>query len=301
MRVLMSGLGDIAHKAYLPILSAQPELELHLATRDRAVLDAAGRMFRVTHRHDSVADALSAYMFDAAFVHAATDAHPALVQLLLDHRIATFVDKPLADRLDEVEALLALAERNETMLRVGFNRRFAPDYVALRGACANLIVMEKHRHRQPDTPRRVVFDDFIHVVDTLLFLAPGPVRRHTIDTQVEDGLLTAVALMLAGDGYTAIGTMHRDSGLDEERLDIIGGGTRHSVLNLSDRTGSAGTEYRKRRGDWTSVARQRGFEAMCTDFLRAVRDKVPTPTADILQTHALCEAIVDHAEGRTCQ
>jgi hypothetical protein len=35
----------------------------------------------------------------------------------------------------------------------------------------------KPSHRQPDAPRRVVFDDFIHVVDTLLFLAPGAVRR----------------------------------------------------------------------------------------------------------------------------
>ena len=298
MRVLMTGLGDIAHKAYLPILSAQPELDLHLATRDRAVVDAAGRTFRVAHRHDSVVEALAADTFDAAFVHAATGAHPALVRLLLENGIATFVDKPLADSLEEAEALVGLAERNATLLRVGFNRRFAPDYVALREIGTTLIVMEKHRHRQPDTPRRVVFDDFIHVVDTLLFLAPGPVRLHTIDTQVEDGLLTSVALMLAGDGYTAIGTMHRDSGLDEERLDMIGGGTRHSVLNLSDRSGSAGAEYRKRRGDWTSVARQRGFEAMCADFLQAVRDRAPTPAADILQTHALCAVIVDHAEGR---
>lgn len=297
MRVLVTGLGDIAHKAYLPVLSAMPGLEVHLATRDRRVLDDAGRTFRLPHLHTGIDQALSAATFDAAFVHAATGAHPTLVRSLLERGIATFVDKPLADNLPEARQLIALAERQATLLTVGFNRRFAPDYAALRGTAATMIVMEKHRHRQPDQPRRVVFDDFIHVVDTLLFLAPGPVTRRTIETHVDGGgLLSAVTLLLAGDGYTAIGTMNRDSGLDEERLDVIGAGMRQSVRNLSDTVRSAGDERHVRRGDWTPVGRQRGFEAMCADFLCAVRERRPTAAADLLATHMLCEAIVDRAE-----
>lgn len=179
---------------------------------------------------------------------------------------------------------------------VGFNRRFAPDYMALRGIGADLILMEKHRFRQPDAPRRVVFDDFIHVVDTLLFLVPGAVRRRTIETHVVDGLLHAVTLTLAGDGFTAIGTMHRDSGLDEERLDVMGGGARHTVLNLADRVETRGVQHSHRRADWTSVGRQRGFEAMCDDFLLAAREHRPVDSAAILATHEICEAIVRHAE-----
>jgi len=298
MRVLVTGLGDIAHKGYLPVLTANPELDLHLATRDQRVLRDAGRSFRVPHLHASVEHALETATFDAAFVHAATGAHPALVRLLLERRIPTFVDKPLADNLAEVQQLVALAERQATLLMVGFNRRFAPGYAALRAADTDLIIMEKHRHCQADTPRKVVFDDFIHVIDTLLFLAPAPILRRTIETHVEHGLLKAVTLMLAGDGFTAIGTMHRDSGLDEERLDVIGNGVRQSVRNMAELVRSAGTECHHRRGDWTSVGRQRGFEAMCADFLTAVREKRTTPAADILATHALCEAITAHADAQ---
>ncbi|TCP90044.1 virulence factor [Sphingomonas sp. PP-CE-1A-559] len=298
MRVLVTGLGDIAHKGYLPVLAANPELELHLATRDQQVLGDAGRSFRVAHLHASVEHALETTAFDAAFIHAATGAHPALVRMLLERRIPTFVDKPLADNLAETQELVALAERQETLLTVGFNRRFAPDYAALRGTGASLIVMEKHRHRQADTPRKVVFDDFIHVIDTLLFLAPAPVQRRTIETHVEHGLLKTVTLMLAGDGFTAIGTMHRDSGLDEERLDVIGNGVRQSVRNMAELVRSAGTECHHRRGDWTSVGRQRGFEAMCADFLTAVRVGRITSVADILATHALCEDITVHADAQ---
>lgn len=299
MRVLVTGLGDIAHKAYLPVLSRVPDLELHLATRDQDVLREAGGAFRVPHLHAGIEQALAAVTFDAAFVHASTDAHPSLVRTLLEHRVPTFVDKPLADTLDRARQLVSLAERRETLLKVGFNRRFAPDYAALREVGADFIVMEKHRHRQPDTPRRVVFDDFIHVVDTLLFLAPAPVQRRTIETHVEQGLLKAVTLVLAGDGYTAIGTMHRDSGLDEERLDVIGNGVRHSVRNMAETVRSAGTEYRHRRGDWISVGHQRGFEAMCADFLLAVRERRSTMAADILPTHEICEAIVARADAQS--
>lgn len=296
MRVLVIGLGDIARKAYLPVMATQPDLEIHLATRDRSVLDEVGRTFRIQHRHNSVIDALSATTFDAAFVHAATSAHAELVKLLLEREIATFVDKPLADNLAEVEALTMLAQTRATPLQLGFNRRFAPDYATLRGTNASLIVMEKHRNAQPDQPRRVIFDDFIHVVDTLLSMVPGPVLRHTIETNVIDGLLHAVTLTLAGDGFSAIGMMHRNSGLDEERLDVIGGGARHTVLNLADRVDTRGRQSLQRRGDWVPVGRQRGFEAMCDDFLLAARERRPVDTAAILATHRLCEAIVRHAE-----
>ena len=39
--------------------------------------------------------------------------------------------------------------------------------------------MQKHRVDLADTPRTVVFDDFSHVVDTLRFLLPAPVRDLT--------------------------------------------------------------------------------------------------------------------------
>ena len=297
MRILVTGLGDIAHKAYLPVLSAMPEVELHLATRNTQVLAQAGRSFRVAGLYSGLDEALGTESFDAAFVHAATDAHPALVRTLLDRRIPTLVDKPLADTLGEAEQLVALAERQKVLLTIGFNRRFAPGHVALKALQGDMIVMEKHRHRQPDTPRRVIFDDFIHVVDTLLFLAPGPVLRRTIETHVEQGQLLSVTLMLAGDGFTAIGTMHRNSGLNEERLDVHGDGLHHSVLNMADERRMDGTERHQRRGDWTTVGRQRGFEAMCADFLTAVRDGRPTASDAILATHGLCEAITVHAEG----
>jgi virulence factor len=296
MRVLMAGLGDIARKAYLPVLATTPGIELHLATRNRAVLTELGATYRIAHLHDGLDAALAATSFDAAFVHSATAAHPSMVAALLHHGAAVFVDKPLADSFDEAARLVDLADRQGRLLGIGFNRRFAPDYVALRTQPRAFMLMQKHRRAQPDMPRSVVFDDFIHVVDTLRFLAPAPIQRTQIETIVRDGLLSGVTVTLAGGGHHAIGTMQRESGLDEERLDIIAGDRRRSVLNLSETGDQNGIDTRTRRGDWIPVTRQRGFEAMCADFLAGVREARPTAAEDILATHRLCEDIVRHAE-----
>lgn len=299
MRVLVAGLGEIARKAYLPVLGTFPGLDLHLATRDRSVLAEVGAHYRIANRHTSIDEALSAASFDAAFVHSATETHPGMVEQLLRAGVPVFVDKPLADNFDEAARLVALAAGAGKLLTVGFNRRFAPDYAALRGAPRDVCVMQKHRRGPLDSPRRTVFDDFIHVVDTLLFLSDRPAGRVTIETIVDDGLLRSVTLMLASPGRVAVGSMSRESGLDEERLDVIGGGIKRSVLNLSEQREQAdGREVVTRRPDWASVGRQRGFEAMCADFLQGVHEGRATAAHDILETHRICEEIVRHAEGK---
>lgn len=77
MKVGCIGLGDIAQKAYLPVLTTRPGIELHLQTRNPDTLGLVGDTHHVpaARRHTDL-DALLAEGLDAAFVHAATVAHP---------------------------------------------------------------------------------------------------------------------------------------------------------------------------------------------------------------------------------
>jgi len=300
LRVGMIGLGDIAQKAYLPVLSARPDLELHLLTRDRAKLDRIGDAYRIPHRYTQL-DALLDAGVVAAFLHAATSAHLPLVERLLDAGRHVYVDKPLVTCYADAERLVRLAQRHKCSLMVGFNRRYAPAYAELRALPRDLIVMEKHRANLPAVPRSVVFDDFIHVVDTLRFLAPGPIEHTHVRVRVHDGLLHHVTLELSGDGFTALGIMHRVSGAAEEHLQVMGDGGRCRVIDLAqvvrygDGHGDGITITR--RGDWTPVARQRGIEQICAAFLDAVRCGSPLSAEDALATHAICEQIVTNAHG----
>ncbi|WP_068922095.1 Gfo/Idh/MocA family protein [Planobispora rosea] len=294
MKIAMIGLGDIAEKAYLPVLTALPGLDLHLCTRDRATLDRLGAAHRIERRSTSVEEVVKAGV-EAAFVHAATAAHAEIVEPLLLAGVHVYLDKPIAYTLAESERLVRLARERERSLLVGFNRRRAPSYADLLGLPRHLIVMQKNRRNLAQDPRIAVFDDFIHVVDTLRFLVPGPVEHTGIRARTGDGLLEHVTLELSGGGFTAFGIMDRVGGAAEETLEVMGGGVKRRVVNLADVTDYAGGETLTRRGDWTPVPRQRGIEQVCLEFLGAVRSGTVIDAADALATHALCEDIVTAA------
>ncbi|MDH3034958.1 Gfo/Idh/MocA family oxidoreductase [Streptomyces sp. TRM75561] len=299
MKVGCIGLGDIAQKAYLPVLAVQPGVELHLQTRTPATLERVGDSLHLpaAQRHAGL-DALIAAGLDAAFVHAPTDVHPQIVTRLLEAGVPTYVDKPLAYELADSERLVALAEERGVSLAVGFNRRHAPGYAQCADHPRELILMQKNRVGLPEEPRRMILDDFIHVVDTLRFLVPGQVDDVTVRARAEDGLLHHVVLQLAGDGFTALGVMNRLSGSTEEILEVSGQDSKRQVLNLAEVIDHKGQPTVRRRGDWVPVSRQRGIEQAALAFLDAVRAGKTLSARDALASHELCERVVRAVDER---
>ncbi|WP_069174195.1 Gfo/Idh/MocA family protein [Streptomyces griseus] len=296
MKVGCIGLGDIAQKAYLPVLTTVPGVVPHLQTRTPATLEAVAATHRIPGRqcHTDL-DSLLAEGLDAAFVHAPTPAHPEIVGRLIEAGVPTYVDKPLAYELADSERLVTLAEERGTALAVGFNRRLAPSYAQCAEHPRELILLQKNRAGLPEDPRTMVLDDFIHVVDTLRFLAPGPVGNVVVRARIADGLMHHVVLQLSGDGFTAIGMMNRLNGSTEEILEVSGQDSKRQVLNLSDVIDHKGQPTLRRRGDWVPVARQRGIEQSVLSFLDAVRDGQVLSARDALETHRLCERVVKDA------
>ncbi|WP_165187636.1 Gfo/Idh/MocA family protein [Caulobacter soli] len=296
LRVAMIGLGDIARKAYLPVLGPRRDIELTFVTRNTEILAELGAAWRIERLHTEL-DAALAEGLDGALVHAATAAHPDIVRRLLEAGVPTLVDKPIADNAADSEALVDLAETRGVSLMVGFNRRFAPVYQDAAGLDLPLVVMQKNRADQADETRRVVFDDFIHVVDTLRFLAPGATDAR-VHGRIEGGLLRHVALSLSGEGRDALGIMNRVSGANEETLEVSGAGAKRRIVDMAQVIDQSAQDHLTRRGDWTSVGRQRGFEGLCEHFLAAVRDGRRLSALDALETHRLCETVVTALGGQ---
>ncbi|MEV7562816.1 Gfo/Idh/MocA family oxidoreductase [Streptomyces sp. NPDC089795] len=296
MKVGCIGLGDIAQKAYLPVLTTRPGIELHLQTRNPDALALVGDTHHVpaARRHTDL-DALLAEGLDAAFVHAATVAHPEIVTRLLEAGVPTYVDKPLAYELASSRQLVERAERLGVSLAVGFNRRFAPAYAQCADHARELIIMQKNRVGLPEDPRTLVLDDFIHVVDTLRFLLPGEADHFDVRAVVREGLMHQVVLQLSGAGFTALGIMNRLSGSTEEILEVSGRDTKRQVVNLAEVIDHKGQPTVRRRGDWVPVARQRGIEQVVDHFLEAVAAGTTLSARDALRTHELCERVVTSA------
>ncbi|MFD4245145.1 Gfo/Idh/MocA family protein [Streptomyces sp. NPDC058525] len=299
MKVGCIGLGDIAQKAYLPVLTTRPEVELHLQTRTPATLERVGAIHHLpAGRLHADLDSLLAEGLDAAFVHAPTAAHPEIVTRLLEAGVPTYVDKPLAYELADSARLVELAEERGVSLAVGFNRRHAPGYTQCADHPRDLIVMQKNRVGLPEDPRTLVLDDFIHVVDTLRFLLPGEADHIDVRAVVREGLMHQVVLQMSGDGFTALGIMNRLSGSTEEILEVSGQDTKRQVVNLAEVIDHKGQPTVRRRGDWVTVARQRGIEQVVDAFLEAVETGKTLSARDALLTHELCERVVSSVLGQ---
>lgn len=295
LKIGVIGLGDIAQKAYLPVYSSMKDIEFHLYTRNQDKLKSIGEKYRFEHLHTSVESLINSGI-SAAFVHSATSSHEEIVEQLLQRNIHVFVDKPITDQYEGAKRLVELAEQQGLILMAGFNRRYAPSYRQLKEvAKPNMVIVQKHRHALPGSLRTFIYDDFIHVVDTMRYLFPYPIEDVIVNGRMEDDTLYHVVVQFISQGAIAIGIMNRDSGANEEIAEVMGPEEKRTVYNVSKMVVSKGTETMEiRASDWEPTLKKRGFEDMIVDFIDAVRTNTKPGISglDALTTHEICEKIL---------
>lgn len=299
MKVGMIGIGDIAQKAYLPVLSHYTDIEIHLCTRNQETLEQVASTYKIKHTYDSIDELLESDI-EAAFVHSSTESHEEIVERLLDHNIHVFVDKPISYHYGSSKRLVEKAKEKGLILMVGFNRRFAPPYEALKELTdLNLIIVEKHRAHHPDDARIFVFDDFIHVIDTLLNIFPYYIENYHVQGQVVDGKLYYVILQLESEQGTAIGIMNRDAGINEEIAKVFSPNETRVVRNINEATFFKGRQsVAQGTDDWEPTLHKRGFHHMTRRFIEAVnnQEKEDWDYDEDLKRHEIAEHVVQTLE-----
>lgn len=304
MNVAVIGLGEIAKKAYLPVVMSRGDAVPYLLTRDRAVLMDVGQRFRIPEaRRFHELSPLLEQPLDAAFVHAATEAHVEIVSALMRRGIPVYVDKPLDMAYQKCQALVKEVQRDNRLLLVGFNRRRAPWYRRVKMAVSDpsILVMQKNRAASPQETRTVIYDDFIHVIDTVRYLVPGAIDEMSVQGRWMGEELSSVAVTFSGSDYVALGAMNRVNGADEELLDVMGSGCKWRVEGM--RRAVCWHDQKEESwslSDWTPISEVKGFSAIVDEFLTMVEQKdfqaSRVMADDALETHRVCEAIVERLE-----
>lgn len=296
MRIALIGLGDIAQKAYLPLLASDERVTPLLCTRSPEVLDKLSRQYRIPECFTEV-DGLLASRPDAVMIHAATAVHFELAVQFLRAGIPTFVDKPLCFDYAEVEALANLALAQDCPLFVGFNRRYLPAMRAARIDNQPLTELnwQKHRHALPGLPRQFLFDDFIHVLDSLCFYggAPEGDLHAVLRRSSQQPELLAGASVAWQSGQVAVsGSMNRSAGITEERIDAYG-----DNLSLHLENCTRGTIARDKTvqtlapDDWQPVLAQRGFVAMLDHWYRQI--EVGKADGALIESYLHCHRLAE--------
>ncbi|AUV00776.1 Gfo/Idh/MocA family oxidoreductase [Phytobacter ursingii] len=283
LRIGVVGLGGIAQKAWLPVLGAATDWTLVAAwspTREKAqrVCDT----WRIPYA-GSLADL--AAQCDAVFVHTSTVSHYAVVSELLNAGVHVCVDKPLAENLADAEKLIELAARKKLTLMVGFNRRFAPLYRQLKRHLpqAASLRMDKHRSNSvgPHDLRFTLLDDYLHVVDTALWLAGGSasLASGTLLTNDEGEMIYAEHHFAQGALHITT-SMHRRAGSQREWVQAVTDGGLYDVTDMR--------EWREEQGQgivtpaipgWQSTLEQRGFAGCARHFIECVQNQTVPETA----------------------
>lgn len=298
MKVGIIGIGDICKKAYLPLITLMDDLEIVLCTRNTTTLQETKSKYKINKAVSSVDDLINEGI-ECAFIHSSTDSHYDLCKKLLSSGIHVYVDKPISYNLEEALELKDLAIKNNLILKVGFNRRFAPMISSLKNLGeANIVLIQKNRVNLPGQPRIFVYDDFIHVVDTLRFLMNGAYDNFTVDARIEDNLLQSITLKLSNSKTTAIGIMNRINGITEEIVEYMAPGKKAIVRNLTHTTLLENNSTSiKEFGDWENTLHKRGFNSIISSFIDDVKTK--NLNYDMLEdsiiTHKLCEKILKGA------
>ena len=299
LSIAIVGLGDIAQKAYLPIVTQHQDITPILCTRNQETLSELQSKYRIEQGFTDYQQLLASKP-DAVMIHSHTSAHFEMAKQALEANIATFVDKPLADNLEQAEELIALAKQQDMPLFLGFNRRFAPKLTAATIEPIRHLRWQKNRHNLSAPARSFVFDDFIHVIDGLCFYAGVQSFSDLNDWQVfsqktPEGDIVAVHIQFTHQGRLFQGSMDRYNGKAEEVIEITGAHQKWRINALTEAVlMQDGASFNRSFDDWQTTLYKRGFDGMLTAWLNAIElnkaDNIELQQA--LLTHQLCEKVV---------
>ncbi|SFN91886.1 Gfo/Idh/MocA family protein [Salegentibacter flavus] len=296
IRIALIGLGRIAQKAYLPILANHPKVDPILCTRNTYTLKTLSNQFRINNPCSTIDDLILSKP-DAAMVHSSTESHALILSKLLNAKIPVFVDKPLSYSLDESEKILDLAAKYRLPLYLGFNRRFAPLIKSISKVPDPIqISWDKNRVNLAGNPRIFIFDDFIHVIDSLRFLGKGAVQNLNVISRVKDEKLENLQVQWQQGETLLLGGMNRVSGITEERINLFSEGNKWMINNLNSGYHFTKEEENPLKFDnWESTLYKRGFVNMIEDWINVLEERRYDPEAmeDIWATHQLCETILN--------
>jgi virulence factor len=298
LKIGIIGSGDIVQKAYLPVISRRA-VELHFYARNEKKQAELAQQYGISNLHRSL-ESLTNSGIKAALVHTSTASHYEIISHLLANNIHVYVDKPVTFHLESTAELFSLAKSKNLQLMVGFNRRYAPAYQKLRELSdANMIIMQKNRRSLPDEVRKFIVEDFIHVVDTLLYLFPHPIENLIVNGRKEKGSLHHVVVQfVSANGSSAIGIMNRDSGTVEEKVEVFTPMDKWVVNNVTETIICRDKNEMKPGGnDWESTLYKRGFDNIIDEFLAGLQEGVSPQHPDPLITHRICEEIVNQLMG----
>lgn len=248
---------------------------------------------------------------DAVVICTPTDTHADLIELFARAGKAVFCEKPIDLDVDRVKQAMATVEAEGATLMVGFNRRFDPDFMALKAAIdagrIGAVEMVTITSRDPAAPPHAyikvsggIFRDMtIHDFDMARWLLGEEVEtvvaQASVLTDPEIGRLgdydsVNVILRTASGKQAVITNSRRASYGYDQRIEVHGSAGALSAENHREANIEIATAQGYTRPPLLNFFMTRYIAAYANEiaaFVSAVADGAPTPTTGIDGLRAL--------------
>lgn len=258
---------------------------------------------------------------DAVVICTPTDTHADLIEQFARAGKAVFCEKPVDLDVGRVKQALATVEETGATLMVGFNRRFDPDFMAVKAAIdagrIGDVEMVTITSRDPGAPPYeyikvsggIFRDMMIHDFDIARWLLGEEVEtvmaQGSVLTDPEIGKLgdfdSASVILRTASGKQAVITNSRRASYGyDQRIEVLGSAGAVSARNQHEANIEVATAEGYSRPPLLNFFMTRYIAAYANEiaaFVAAVADGAPTPTTglDGLRSLELAEAAVESA------
>lgn len=303
-RVAVIGAGNFAGRVLSPAMKAAGAHLKTVVSQGGVTAVISGRKTGFVEASSDVETVFVDPEIDAVVVATRHDSHAELAERALLAGKSVFVEKPLA--LDEasLEAITAASMRareegQAPMVMVGFNRRFAPLAVKMKGMLDQLsepktfivtvnsgAIPADHWTQDLEVGGGRIVGEACHFIDLLRYLTGSPIERvHAVRLGKAAGGVAddkATIVMEFADG--SHGTIHYfangSKAFPKERIEAFGGGR---ILQLDN--------FRKLRGwGWPGFSKatgrlDKGHAACAAAFVAALRSGAgaPIPLEELIE------------------
>jgi virulence factor len=308
MRIVIIGTGGIAQKAYFPLIKVMPSVEVvGIHSRTQKNVDNALARWRFPFGTTDL-NALLELKPDAAVVISATASHYDICRMMLENGVDVYAEKSLTTESKLSHDLHRIADENERILAVGFNRRYAllceQAKEILGGRKVELAIVQKHRtNASYPSLYRQFLDDSIHQIDLMRYFcgdAEALTTRYTMPGGMVGSVVSTLSLPDGGQGLLMISG---HAGAWQESVTLHGEGVtihvdmfRSMRVKYDDHEVEYGTD---RAGKWVSAMKERGFYGEMAHFFECVktRETARTNAKEAAKTQELMEALIDVSEN----
>ena len=298
VRLGVVGAGTFARGVLLPILGKQADI-VGVATATGSSAKSSAERYGARVATTDPGDLLEGEGVDAVVIATRHDTHADYAARALAAGKHVFLEKPLALDRDQLERVEKAAAEGDTVLMVGFNRRFAPLALALRaglGGRGPLVISYRlnagrlprsHWVHDPDIGGGRIVGEVCHQVDLASFIAgsrPVSVTAAGVrgSSEPRDDNVSVVIALADGSVASIVYTSLGDPSLPKERIEVVGEAGA-AVLDDFRRLDL----HRQGSVETTKSRRDKGHAAELSAFLDACRTgRQPWPVSDMLAVTA---------------